>query len=194
MEESNKKEIIFSLIGILILIASVIGISYAIWIRTYQGEKENVIKSGYISFNYVESDTNIISIDNALPMSDREGKMQQCSNCMFDFSISATYRGVKTIKYDIYATETEQNDLPSEYLKIYLTDQKDQAVPGYDIEVPTYADLINFNSSGDKLLYSSELKTSGEYRNFRLRVWLSSEYNSDKPLTFAFKVNVNSSI
>ena len=56
---NNKKTLILSIVGVLVLVIVVVGISYAMFSFVGDGTKENVITTGSISVNY--ADTTIIS-------------------------------------------------------------------------------------------------------------------------------------
>ena len=188
----NKKELTISIIGVLVLIVAVVGISYAVWSRTFLGTQENSINTGYISFSYTESDTNTIEIHNAIPISDSNGKMLSGNKNMFDFTVSSKFSGLSSVAYEIYATPIVQT-LDSKYIKVYLTNQQDQPVGGIYSEssIPTYDMLKNSSVAGSKTIYKSELNQSGKAVDYRLRIWLSSEYNMPETAkNFAFKVNV----
>ena len=185
----NVKETVVSILIVLILLVVVAGVSYAVWSRTFTGEKENSLKTGYVSFNYKESDTNVISIENAIPVSDEVGKKQKDSNSMFDFNVSAEYKGVKNINYEVYSTLMKSTQDPK-YVKVYLTNQNDEPFSEYSKTVPTYNLLSDSLIEEGKTLYKGNLK-SGSIDNFRLRVWLSSDYSDgSESRTFTFKVNV----
>lgn len=191
----KKSEVIFGTIGVFILILAVIGISYAIWSKTFLGTKENSLKTGYVSFSYSEADNSYISLENALPISDKQGKELSGAKNVFDFNVSASYKGVSKIKYDIFAESVDNNTLPEEFVKVYLTDQNDNPVEGYEGDnVPLYDDLQNYNYNGKnhyKLLHSGYLTEQDSNKNFRLRIWLSSDFtDGSNQLTFSFKVNV----
>lgn len=191
----KKSEVVFGTIGVFILILAVIGISYAIWSKTFLGTKENSLKTGYVSFNYSEADNSYISLENALPISDIQGKALSDEKNVFDFNISASYKGVSKIKYDIFAESGDKNTLPEEFVKVYLTDENDNPVEGYEGEnVPLYDDLQNYNYNGKnnyKLLHSGYLTEQDSTKNFRLRIWLSSDFSDgSNQLDFSFKVNV----
>lgn len=194
MNDKGKK-VFFSLIGVFILLIAVIGMSYALWQRSFIGTKENSVKTGYVSFSYVESDSNVITIENALPMKDEVGKNQIESNEMFDFSISSNYGYDGDINYEIYTVDGNNNTLPPEYLKVYLTDQNDNALEGYDTTVPVYANLEQTSDGNGRYLFKSKLDHVNSSKNFRLRVWIDSSYNDAvNTKRFSFKVNVKSSI
>lgn len=194
-KNNSTKEMIITVLSVLILIVAVFGISYSIWEQTFNGSKENSINTGYISFSYKESDTNIIKIDNAIPTADESGKKLNGNTDMFDFTVSAKYTGLSSIGYEIYATPNVQT-LDSKYIKIYLTDQNNQAISGFDSKVPTYEDL-NFSSIENaeteniRTIYKSSLTQSGATHYYRLRIWVSSDYNMPETAKqFSFKVNV----
>lgn len=192
--KTNVKEGIISILAILILVVAVVGISYAVWNQSFTGTKDNSLNTGYVSFTYTESNDNVISIENATPMSDENGKKQTGSKSMFDFNVSATYKGVDSIQYEVYTTLV-QNTLSPEYLKVYLTDQNNQAVEGYKEDVPTYNMLPNSSIGEGKTLYKGTLSSSGKSKNLRLRIWISSNYDQPEvSKSFSFKVNVKGQV
>jgi len=185
----NVKETVVSILIVLILLIVVAGVSYAVWSRSFTGVKENSLKTGYVSFTYTESETSVISIENAIPMSDEDGKKQKDSNNMFDFNISTKYKGVNNINYEVYAT-LMKSTLAPKYVKVYLTDQNNKPLDGYIDKVPTYDLLSDSLIEEGKTLYKGSLK-SGDVKSLRLRVWLSSEYSDgSESKVFSFKVNV----
>ena len=181
---------IITVLSVLILIVAVFGISYSIWTQTFLGTQENSINTGYISFSYTESDTNIIEIHNAVPTADENGKKMSGNKNMFDFTVSAKYAGTSSIGYEIYATPITQT-LDSKYIKVYLTDQNDQPITGFDSVVPTYEELEDSTIEDSKIIYKSALTQSGASHDYRLRIWVSSDYDtSETSKQFSFKVNV----
>lgn len=194
-DKVNVKEMVISILAVLILIVAVVGISYAVWNKSFMGTKENSLNTGYVSFTYAESNNNVISIENAVPMSDENGKKQTGSKNMFDFNVSANYKGVESIRYEVY-TILIQSTLDPKYVKVYLTDQNDQVIEGYDKkEVPTYDTLANSLIEEGKTLYKGVLSSSGDSKNLRLRIWLSSSYDeAEVSKSFSFKVNVKGEV
>lgn len=194
---NRKSEVFLSLIGVFILLLAVLGISYAVWSKSFKGTKENSLTTGNVSFTYSEAENSYILIENAIPISDRQGKKLNGERNVFDFNVSTT--SSNTIKYDIFAEPVGKNTLPEKSLKIYLTDQKDNPVEGYNGEtVPLYSDLKNYNYNGNnknKLIYSSHLTNGNKNKKYRLRIWLSSDSNNgENQLKFSFKVNVKGSM
>lgn len=189
-KKTKRKEVYISILAILILLIAVFGISYAVWQQTLPGTRDNSVSTGYISFSYTESNTNVISIENAVPTSDDSGKKLVGNKNMFDFSISARYAGVPSIRYEIY-TEPLVQSLDEKYVKVYLTNQNDVPVSGYGVNVPTYNNLEKASEGNGKKLYEGNLTKSEKAEKFRLRIWVSSEFNKpEESYKFSFKVHV----
>lgn len=97
----NKKYLVVSLI-LIILIVIAVGASYA-WLRTTRyGEKEYVIKAGSLNIILDESLSEGVSIENAKPMSDETGKLQEEK---FTFAVENT--GTFAVDYNIYLDDLE---------------------------------------------------------------------------------------
>ena len=70
----ENKEKIIPVIGVILILVMVIGVTYAIFTYTGLGSKQNSVTSGTITFTYTEA-SNGISITNAMPISDSSGKV-----------------------------------------------------------------------------------------------------------------------
>ena len=194
-KEKNYEKFILSGALILLLIVSVVGITYAVFSYQREGEKNNVITTGSIIFTYTET-TNGINLQNAMPISDEVGKKLERSENnegYFDFNVSCSLAGTARINYEVYATKLNvENPLSEEYVKMYLTDgTTDQPILGYDNDVPTYYSLKDSTvASGSKTLYTGSFTNSG-VQSFRLRMWLADTYEvTAKSNEFKIKVNV----
>ena len=190
-KSTKRKEVMISILAVLILMVAVFGISYAVWQQTSLGTKENSISTGYVSFSYTESNTNIISIHNATPISDDAGKKLVGNQNSFEFSVSAKYAGLPSIRYEVY-TEPIKTTLDGRFLKVYLTNQNDVPVSGYDVTIPTYDSLEASSTGSGKKLYEGTLTESGKVEKLRLRIWVSSAFDmpANKSYQFSFKVHV----
>lgn len=198
-ETRGKSEILLSLIGILILLLAVIGISYAVWSRSFQGTKENSLKTGYVTFTYSEASDSYILLEDVIPISDKQGKELSGKGNVFDFSVSSSYKGANKIKYDIFTEPVESNTLDDKYIKVYLTDQNNNPIGDYDNNaVPVYSSLQKYNYNGNskgRLLHSSYLTANNSNKKYRLRIWVSSDFtDGSSKKSFSFKVNVRGDV
>ena len=96
VDSKRKKIIIISLTVILLMLT--IGISFAVWNYGFVGSA-NTLDTGEVSLELLESNTDIISIENALPISDETGKTL---NETFDFAVTTKAGKDLDIGYSIY--------------------------------------------------------------------------------------------
>lgn len=202
MQNTDSRNILLSVIGVAILFVAVIGISYAIFMFTGKGMKKNTISTGNISMTYTESD-NVIAIENAVPMNDSVGKLQ---NEYFDFSVSANVNGKASIDYEIRARRTDyknNNRLPNNCVNIYLEKKKSDSytkVMEPKTFTPSEATTLDnvYVNKDSMLLYKSTVNSNSSVSvkdNYRLRIWIKENACSyDKVMTYKLKVDVYSSL
>lgn len=206
-EKENKKEqtkrIVFIILGVLLLIGSVLVVSFAIFVFEDMSNHYNSITTGTtgeetLFFSYNE-DSNGIDLENAVPLADEIGKklvhnnsnIQGVNQGYFDFSIRAGGVPTDGIKYQIYATVEEDSDMDPDFMKIYLTDEQDNALEGYKEEVPLFSNLEEYaEENNSKLIYEGTI-TEKVTQRFRLRLWIAKDYtDGSTSKTFKIKINV----
>ena len=193
-DTNDKSRVILSIILIILLMISVISVTYAIFMDSKEGQTKNTVRTGSLTFSYTES-SNGIYLENAMPMIDEVGKKLDRSknnDGYFDFNVSSLIAGTNKIQYEVYATKMKvENQIDDRYVKIYLTDgNSDRPISGYDVEIPTYNSLKNsIYKEGSKQLYYGSFTSSG-IQSFRLRIWLSENYNVPT-VSEQFKIKVN---
>lgn len=190
MNKKNRKTLVVSILAVLFLIILTVGTTYAIFTYVGRGQTDNIIKTGEISFLYTENGNsgNGISITNAFPISDEDGKKQFGDYRVFEFSITGKTSSSADISYELTAKKISSNsDLPDNFVKLYLTDYNgiDESfiASTYDDEksrVLTFADLkksTHETSDPEKTLYDGIIPrgTNNYEKIFRLRMWLNDE-------------------
>ncbi len=216
-EKRTKKELIAVCLLVLALVLITIGTTFAFFQYSRQGEKENKIETGTLTFIYDEtrSKDGGVSIENAFPMSDEDGKvLDQANKDVFDFDVRATTKGA-AINYEIYVTKENTSTLPEQVVKTYLRVVKDGAESDpetkglptktnlnlyselYDSKVPSL--LKDTSISKAKTLYREEIPDgqSNYEKTFRYRMWIDEKANQVingswiyNDMTFSVKVNV----
>lgn len=189
MKQDESRDLLLSVFGVVMLIIVITGVTYAIFRYTASGKKTNIITTSAIDMSYVESDTNVISINDAIPISDFVGKRQEE---YFDFTLSSSITGLLTINYDIVASRVVvSNEIDPNKIKVYL----EKYIGGEYKEVlpPT---RFNQNSERGMTLYSDsfsniENKRNDFVSNYRFRMWLDeNEQLEDISKSFKLKINV----
>ena len=69
----NKKTLIISIVGILVLVIAVIGISFAAYTYAATGTKTNLIRTGSITLDVGKAEGNSFVFDGTYPMTDSKG-------------------------------------------------------------------------------------------------------------------------
>lgn len=191
-QKNDSKKIIFSLILISILVLSVIGISFASFVQSQKGSKDNTISTGTISMTYTE-DTNGISISNAFPMSDDVGKVLSGKNEYFDFTVNTKVSGNVDLIYEVAAVKDKASTLSDDDVKIYLEREKNGVYE--QVLAPTkfipLDKITDVGSPDGSMVLVRVTRNDNFVDNYRLRMWVSdSALSSSTSQTYIIKVNV----
>ena len=197
MEEnkSNKKEII--IIGLmLLLVIALIGVSYAAFRFTGEGSKLNTITTGSITMSYEETD-NTISLNGALPTTDKTGMVRLNDGEYFDFTVSSTITGDVNINYEISAKEVGDGTIDGSNIKLYLTRLTEEGTEEQVMSPRVYTEEGTSNNftgrpANEMSLYTSSMSSS-ESNKYRLRMYVDESYNPQGDggnLTFSVKINI----
>ncbi len=190
---SEKKEIIIIGVLIVLLLTLTVGVSYAAFNFSGLGSKVNTITTGAISMTYEETE-NVISLDKALPTTDKTGKTLED---YFEFTVSGNIKGDTNINYEISAKEQEGNTFDGNNVKLYLTRVTEDGTEEEVMVPELYNEETSSNNftgrpAGEMSLYTSSMSAS-ESNTYRLRMYVTEEYNPQGDggnKTFSVKVNV----
>ena len=200
MKNNKKKQIFLTLVAVLSLILITVGVSYSLFTYSKIGVTDNIIKTGKINFLYTEVSGigKGISLTDAFPISDEEGKLQTGEGKVFDFKITSTIEMNSNIKYEVTARKKSDSTLDEDKVKLYLTE-----VDGTEQEIllDKYSSLPQTNTKVpdgvvEKTIYEGEVSanTSNYEKNFRLRMWLDNDTDFSQGdmnnKTFTVTVNV----
>lgn len=169
------------------------------------GLKENSIKIGDITFQYIESGSvgNGISITDAFPISDEEGKLLIGEGNIFDFKITANLSS-DVLEYEVVVDKLESSTLPLDAVKFYLTDitngveKEISTTINSDNKVKTLDEFLDTEILGatGKTIYQGTIgrNIKGYEKKFRARMWINEEIdwtdNSYMNTSGKFRINV----
>ena len=157
----KDKKIIALIILVLISIIALIGSSYALLTKSFKSEKLSM-QVGTLKINF--TDGNIITMNNAVPMTDEDGM----NTTPYTFTI--TNSGNIDAYYIVSNEEELTNTLDTSYLKMRLTSDN-----GYDSGVKKVKDL---GTETYKIVDETTL-TTGKSVTYKLYLWISSEAGND---------------
>ena len=191
----KKRDNIVIIVILVVLVISIVGVSYAAFNYTKEGSGVNKITTGDLSMEYTET-SNIISISNALPTTDRTGMVRLNDGEYFDFTITSSISNNTNINYEISAKEEGTGTIDGSNIKLYLIEIVDDEEislmnPKVYSEEPSSNEYTG-RPSNEMSLYQSTMNSSEEH-TFRLRMYVDESYNPQGDgggLTFAVRVNV----
>ena len=105
----RKKENVVIIVMMLVMVLAIIGVSYAAFSYSKTGTKVNSITTGSITMTYTETD-NTISLNGALPTTDKTGKTRLTDGEYFDFTVSSKIAGDVNINYEISAKDVTTSE------------------------------------------------------------------------------------
>ena len=201
MLKSESKQIILSIIGISILIIAFVGISYAAF-HTVLSSGENSISTGTISLD-LSDNSESISISNAMPISDEEGKGLTGNGNVYDFSVHTILSKDTTINYEVSLEKVNLNTpvLDNQNIRVYLQKQEDDTFVDTPITTipqpftPLVEDSFLGTKNGDMVIYSGIFSNTTDFdrelsKNFRLRIWVAEDTIIDS-ISRGFQVKLN---
>ena len=187
---AKKLSLLVFILGVFLIVTG----SYAIYRGTYAGENDNKIVTDSASLEFLESNTNVINIPNAIPMSDEEGKTQSDA---FDFAVTSKTSKNENISYSIVLEKLQDDQgrvqLSDKEVKVYLTD-----FDGNELLLSNVSDI-----SKDYVLYTktnNHNSTNKEIKDkYKLRVWIDGkntdiDFNKENDITYLFKLGVKTNV
>ena len=188
--ENNKKNKFKIFMVLFVLLVLIAGSSYAVWRYNYNGTSNNTISSTDLSFRFLESNKEIVSIDNAVPMSDEDGIKQEGTGNVFDFEVKSKVGATTDIKYvaslEKISVDSGKTALNDSDVKVYIEDFN-----GNTVLKPTKISELNGYKLFEKLHRHSK-DNSEISTKYKLKVWLDSEVDvfSLENKQYKFKINV----
>ena len=210
IETKKKHTALFTVLGVFVLLAAIAGVAVAAYTWNYTSSQANTIGTGNISMSLLES-TDVININNALPMSDTDGKAQNETDS-FDFAVTTNASGAPgNINYTISITKLDPTDsytrLPDNNVKVYLTALTEEGED--EVMTPTLvSNIITAGNTGNltftqgKTSYLTHVHTSADTTKttkYRLRMWIdgnvdASSWTSATKNEYKLKIGVSGSL
>ncbi len=194
----NKK--LFTIIICLFIIVATIGVTYAAFSFSQEGNIENSLETGTITMTYTEGKTGI-TLNEAYPISDEKGKILTGENNVFDFTVQANLSRKVPIGYEITAVKIPIIDTPSledDEVKLYLERAVDPDTTYQEILAPTHFlpsdEQTEIGSPiGSMIIDSGTFINQGTtIHNYRLRLWVdeNAPLQSGEVKKYGIRINV----
>ena len=161
----DKKNKIFLLGLLIVLIVLVIVLSYAIFSYAGLGQKDNIVTLGTLKLTLTEG--GMINLSDTYPLTDRQGL--ELDGYSFTLENTGTADAEYTIYLDNVAIASPDVKLDDKYLKYSFNKNDVTGSPYY---------LTSLGTDGSRVLDSGTLN-SGESNNYVLKVWPTTEIDGD---------------
>ena len=174
--ENNKKTLILSILGVLVLVIAVVGVSFAMYSFSATGTTENVIQTGSVSVSY--EDESVITLTNQYPMTNDLGKAQTGEGSVLTFNVKADIAGTINIKYDLALTEIAYSADTLTDSNVRFALYRDGAlVPEMDSKTfkEVKANMGN-NLIPEGYVIDSGLFTETDTVAYELKAWIDQDY------------------
>lgn len=170
----NKKTLLFSVLGVILLLVVVIGVSYAMYTFSAKGSKVNQITTGTISLSYEE--TSQVTLTNAYPSTDATGSAVTGHDLVFKVTGSIT--GSTSVKYDLaLANVTPGATLTAEHIKFNLKKGNEYIIGGPNSGVTVASRATEKGTLiGAYLLDTDTLTSTKTGATYTLRAWVADTY------------------
>ncbi len=172
----QKEEIIRNLILLSLIILCII---FLVIFLKYRNSNQ-LFKSDSGAVELISSKGNAIEIVDNHPMSDEFGKKISDDTLSVQSYYAFEVKSISNVgtNFEVYVTDYDyKNDIQTNFIKLYLTDENDEPVNGYvNAYAPTYYNLrvSAFNPVGRRIYYG--YIGPHESKKFILRVWVGDAY------------------
>lgn len=174
----NKKSYQFAIIFVLIGLILLISATYAWLAFSINGTKNNDIVVGNLSVKIGESLNDGIQLEDAIPITDEDGKKQK------GYTFSVTNNGNITSNYVIYLDDM---DIPSNEVRMKDELLKYQLMKNHTMMEPELL-TATYDSNNSRILDQGTLD-AGDTNEYELKVWISDTADNEVMSTL-FRTNI----
>ena len=156
---STSKKIILSVLGILLILSLLVGVSYAYYIVSVSQTNKNVVKSSCLNLS-ISNEENVIKLEKQIPIMNEEGK----NLTPYTFTVNNTCNSM--MAYSLNLEELEGSTLSSKYIMTMVNDRD-------YINMASLGSIDNYyaNSVESRVLATGSLGPNASI-NYSLRLWM----------------------
>ena len=156
---STSKKIILSVLGILLILSLLVGVSYAYYMVSVSQTNKNVVNSYCLNLS-ISNEENVIKLEKQIPIMNEEGKKLT----PYTFTINNTCNSM--MAYSLNLEELEGSTLASKYIMTMVNDKNYVNMASLGSTDNYYA-----NSVESRVLATGSLGPNASI-NYSLRLWM----------------------
>ena len=156
---STSKKIILSILGILLILSLLVGVSYAYYMVSVSQTNKNIVKSSCLNLS-ISNEENVIKLEKQIPIMNEEGK----NLTPYTFTINNTCNSM--MGYSLNLEELEGSTLASKYIMTMVNDK-------IYVNMASLSSTDNYyaNSVESRVLATGSLGPNASI-NYSLRLWM----------------------
>ena len=156
---STSKKIILSVLGILLILSLLVGVSYAYYMVSVSQTNKNIVKSSCLNLS-ISNEENVIKLEKQIPIMNEEGKKLT----PYTFTINNTCNSM--MGYSLNLEELEGSTLASKYIMTMVNDKS-------YINMTSLSSTDNYYDSSveSRVLATGSLGPNASI-NYSLRLWM----------------------
>ena len=156
---STSKKIILSILGILLILSLLVGVSYAYYMVSVSQTNKNIVKSSCLNLS-ISNEENVIKLEKQIPIMNEDGKKLT----PYTFTINNTCNSM--MGYSLNLEELEGSTLSSKYIMTMVNDRD-------YINMASLGSTDNYyaNSVESRVLVTGSLGPNASI-NYSLRLWM----------------------
>ena len=174
----NKKTLVLSIVGVLVLVIAVVGVSFAMYSFTGTGSRENVIKTGTVS---LDCDFTTLTLTNQYPSTDAVGSALTGENTSATCTMAAEMNGSMTINYELALVDiVPGNTLTSDHIKFNFTKNAEYKYGSANTGVTVASHAVDGNKGTlitDGYVLDSGSFTQSGSNSYVLKAWVADTYD-----------------
>ena len=155
----KNKKIILLIIGMLLVISALVGVSYAYYIKSHNQEESNVVKTKCLNFS-LTNEKNDINLDEQYPIQDTEGRKLT----PYQFTITNTCE--QFISYNVNLESLEATTMDSSAVKVMINNEAPVNLGTLD------STSVSIDGSKDSKILATGSLGSGDSVDYTLRLWM----------------------
>ncbi len=162
----NKTKILLISTGVLIALAIVTGISYAVWLLTAEQTNQNILATECFDITFTEDTDSNINLQSTYPLLDSEGKE------LTPYTFSVTNSCDLNAKYQINLEVLNTTTLSHNLIKTMIDTKTPNIITNNNIVTSTIANSTSYIIKTDYLAYN-------ETNNHEFRMWIDESATLD---------------
>lgn len=184
MNNDNKKtynknyKFFLNVFAVVLGIGVLFGVTYAIFRTTVRGKKSNIISTGNFGLVIQNESTNGISLTNALPMSEEEGKKTSA----YTFELKNT--GDYDVKYKLGFELDSSSTMPAKAIR-YIFNDGTSSLMSSAVET----EVSDTDGTVKKVYYVEDSYIGkGETKQYSLKMWIDYDATQEEAAGKTFKI------